>query len=75
MRISSPAKCVICDGPYADVDRDGDEVPTWSVCIGDDEGEPCGTVYRCSTFTGAVKLARDIARDRRLELVMEASPA
>ena len=67
--------CVVCDGPYADVDRFGDEFPYWVVCTADDDGEPTGKLYTCYNLETAKDLARKMAKDRRLDLVMEASAA
>jgi hypothetical protein len=67
--------CVLVDGPYSDTDRDGEEVPVWSVCLGDEDGEPVGTVYTCYTHKRATDLGASMSRDRRLELIDESSPA
>ena len=74
-RNSTRPACVLVDGPFPDVDHDGDEIPTWSVCLGDEDGEPFGTVYRCFTHAKARDLGARMSRDRRLELVDESSPA
>ncbi len=55
--------------------RSGIETPEWYVCAADDDGEPIGKVYRCSTFESATSLGAHMARDRRLELVDEAMSA
>jgi hypothetical protein len=65
---------VYFDGPYADQDRDGDEIPVWSVFVGDEHGDPVGSVYGCHSYKTAAELARKMAKDRGLELVDEASP-
>lgn len=67
--------CVIFDGPYPEQDRWGDEFPTWIVFAGDEEGEPTGTTYTCHSYSKADALARKMASDRKLELVIDASPA
>ncbi len=72
---SNRAVAVYCDGPFPTTDRDGDEVPEWTVFAGDQDAEPVGTVYRCSTWSGAVSLAAKMARDRRLSLEDESMPA
>lgn len=69
------ATCVICDGPYAEQDKWGDEFPTWVVAVSDEDGEPVGKTYTCFSFEKAQGLARNIARDRKLEFVNDASPA
>ena len=63
------------DGPQADTNPDGDEIPVWLVYVGDEDAEPVATVYRCHNFQSAEQLARLMCRDRRLELIHEASPA
>lgn len=62
------------DGPYADINRDGDEVPVWPVCAIDADGEPVGTVYQCHDHAAARALAFRMARDRRLECVDDSTP-
>ncbi len=66
--------CILVDGPFPDVNHDGDEIPTWSVFAADDELEPAGTVYRFFSYVKAVELAKKMAKDRRVELVLEAMP-
>jgi hypothetical protein len=53
----------------------GSQIPVWFVYIGDDEAEPTDTVYKLHSFKAAEELARRMSRDRRLELIHEASPA
>jgi hypothetical protein len=70
--------CVILDGPYPDQDpRDGEEIPVYSVTIADADGEPLdgkGNAYSVHDRAGALQLAENIARDRRLELVDDTTP-
>ena len=66
---------IFFDGPQADTNHEGDEIPVWLVYVGDPEAEPVGTVYRCHNFQAAEQLARQMSHDRRLELIHEASPA
>jgi hypothetical protein len=60
---------------YLDRDTDvdtrdsGDEIDIWTVCAGDDDGEPVGKIYTCRSSAAAWKLANNMARDRRLEIV------
>jgi len=81
VKTSTPARnyarpaCVLVDGPYPTVDREGEEIPEWTVCLGDEEGEVIGKVYRCLDLGTAKELGRKMSRDRRLELVDEATPA
>ena len=65
---------VFFDGPQPDQNRDGDEIPVWFVYVGDEEAEPVGRVYRFHDFNAAEELAKQMSRDRRLELIHEASP-
>jgi hypothetical protein len=60
---------------YLDRDTDvdtfdsGDEIDVWTVCAGDDDGDPVGKVYTCRSADAAWRLARNMSRDRRLEIV------
>jgi hypothetical protein len=65
---------VFFDGPEPGRDAAGEEVPVWLVYVGDEEAEPVGKVYRCYSFGPAEALARRMAKDRRLELIHEATP-
>jgi hypothetical protein len=66
---------VFFDGPQADQNQDGDEVPVWCVYVGDEEAHPLHRVYWCWSYAFALDLAQRIARDRRLELIHEAATA
>ena len=66
---------VFFDGPQPDQDREGEEIPVWHVYVGTQDAEPTGTVYRVFSFTKAQALAQAISKDRRLELVAEATTA
>jgi hypothetical protein len=72
-----PAKWlgVFFDGPQPDQDHEGEEIPVWLVYVGDEEAEPVDTVYHVYSFARAQALAEHIAKDRRLELIHEATPA
>jgi hypothetical protein len=70
---ASPWRGVFFDGPRPDQGEDGEEVPVWVVFIGDEDAEPVGTVYRCRSFALGEGLARRMAKDRRLELIQEAT--
>jgi hypothetical protein len=61
-------------GPQPDVDSEGEEIPVWTVYVGNDDGDPVSTVYHCHKFKSAEGLAKRMARDRRLELINEATP-
>lgn len=62
------------DGPQSDQNHDGDEIPVWFVYVGDEDAEPVGTVYKFHDSKAAEALARQMSRDRRLELIHEADP-
>lgn len=64
---------VVLDGPFADVDRYGDEIPYWSVTLASEENE-CIKTYSVYSWSRAVALAEKIARDRRIEFVRDGSP-
>ena len=66
---------VFFDGPEPAQDREGEEIPAWTVYIGDADAEPVDTVYTCHNFAAAEKLAHRMARDRQLELIHEATTA
>lgn len=75
--MTTQATAIFCTGPESGGvdDRTGCEFPEWYVFAGDDDGEPTGRSYTCRSFDGAVSLARNMARDRRLPLELDASPA
>lgn len=68
-------RAVFFEGPQPDRNPDGDEIPVWSVYVGDEEAIPVGHVYRSHSFAYAAQLARRIAEDRGLELITDAMPA
>jgi len=68
-------RAVYFDGPQPEQNKDGDEIPVWVVYVGDSEAEPTGTVYTCHQYQAAERLARQMAADRRLDFVHDASPA
>ena len=65
---------IFFDGPESDVDPEGEEIPVWTVYVGNDEAEPVGTVYRLHHYKSAELLAYHMAEDRNLELIHEAMP-
>ena len=65
---------IFLDGPQPDVDDEGEEIPVWVVYVGNDDGDPIGTVYRLHNFKSAELLAYRMAEDRNLELIHEAMP-
>ena len=78
VRETAPAgnwRGVFFDGPEPAQDREGEEIPVWTVYVGDADAEPVDTVYTCHNFGAAEKLAQAIARDRQLELIHEATNA
>jgi len=66
---------VFFDGPQADQDHEGDEIPVWVVYVGDEDANPVSTVYQCHSFKAAERLARRMSHDRRFELIHEAATA
>jgi hypothetical protein len=68
-------RAVYFDGPQSDRDQDGEEIPAWVVYIGDDEAEPTGQVYTLHHYKSAELLAHQMASDRRLDLIQDATPA
>ena len=69
----APVTCVIVDGPYSGGINEltGDEVPRWVVALCDDSGDEIRT-YTIASYEGAMELGRQIAKDRSVELVIEA---
>ena len=72
--ISAQWRGIFFDGPQADVDSEGEEIPVWTVFVGNDNGDPVGTVYRLHHYKSAGLLAYRMAEDRNLELIHEAMP-
>ena len=71
----TPWRGVFFDGPEPEQDRDGEEIPVWTVYVGDENANPLSRVYRVFSFAKAQSLANAMAKDRRLELIAEAMPA
>lgn len=69
------ATAIYCDGPEADIDRDGEEIPVWHVWAGDDDAEQIGPSHTFHSRDAAREYARRTAAARRLELVDESMPA
>ena len=53
----------------------GSQIPVWVVYVGDEEAEPVSTVYHVYNFARAQALAERMSRDRRLELIHDATTA
>ena len=68
-------RAVYFDGPSADRDRDGEEIPVWVVYVGDDEAEPVSHLQHFRSFQIAEDVARHLASTKRLDLIHEATPA
>ena len=68
-------RAVFFDGPQSDRDPEGEEIPAWVVYVGDSDAEPTGTIYTLHHFKSAELLAYQMASDRRLDLIHEATPA
>jgi hypothetical protein len=68
-------RAVYFDGPSADRDPEGEEIPVWVVYIGDDEAEPVSHLQHFRSFQIAEDVARHLASTKRLDLIHDASPA
>ena len=68
-------RAVYFDGPSADRDQDGEEVPAWVVYVGDDEAEPVSHLQHFRSFQIAEDVARHLASTKRLDLIHDATPA
>jgi hypothetical protein len=68
-------RAVYFDGPQADQDQDGEEIPAWVVYVGDADADPVGQIHTLHHFKSAELLAFQMAQDRRLDLIHEATPA
>jgi len=66
---------VFCFGPEPTQDKDGEEIPSWAVFVGDEHAHPVFKVYHVNNFKRALGLARLMSKDRRLELINEAQEA
>lgn len=64
---------VSVDGPFANSDTEW-EFPEWTVLITDDDGEEY-KCYTCRSYDAAIALGKNISRDRRIELVVDATRA
>ena len=52
---------IFLDGPQSDVDAEGEEIPVWTVYVGNDDADPVGTVYRLHHYKSAELLAYRMA--------------
>ena len=71
-------RAVYFDGPHAALDANGGQSgtdPAWTVYVGDADAEPTGKIYTLHHFKSAELLAHQMASDRRLDLIHDASPA
>ena len=68
-------RAVYFDGPSADRDHEGEEIPVWVVYIGDDEAEPVSHLQHFRSFQIAEDVARHLASTKRLDLINDATPA
>jgi hypothetical protein len=72
----APWRGIFFHGPEPEQDhRDGEEIPVWSVYLGDQDANAVSTVYRVFSFAKATALAVAMAHDRQLELINEATTA
>jgi hypothetical protein len=70
-----PFRAVYFDGPQSDRDAEGEEIPAWTVYVGDADAEPTGQIYTLHHFKSAELLAYQMSQDRRLDLIYDATPA
>jgi hypothetical protein len=68
-------RAVYFDGPSADQDHEGEEIPVWTVYVGDDEAEPVSHLQHFRSFQIAEDVAKHLAATRHIDLIHEASPA
>ena len=68
-------RAVYFDGPSADRDHEGEEIPVWVVYIGDEEAEPVSNLQHFRSFQIAEEVARHLASSKRLDLIHDATPA
>ncbi len=66
---------VFFDGPQSDQNPDGDEIPVWTVYIGDEEANPISNLRTFHNYDIASEQAEHLARRWNLELVQDAMPA
>ena len=68
-------RAIFFRGPQPKRNHDGDEIPIWFVFLGDTDGQPVRTCYELHSYRKAEALAKEMADDRKLELIHEAQPA
>lgn len=62
-------------GPEPTRNKDGDEIPEWTVYVGDHDAQPKFKIYRLLDLARARALARRMSEDRGLEIIDELYPA
>ncbi len=69
-------KCIIVDGPYSGgiSESIGDEIPEWVVALCDDDGGDI-TTHTCASYESALELGHLLAREMKVELIIEAMRA
>ena len=73
---ATPWRGIFFHGPEPEMDRrQDDEIPVWTVFVGDEAHNAVSRVYRVFSFTKAEALANAMAHDRKLELINEATAA
>lgn len=68
-------RAVYFDGPEPDTDQDGEEIPAWTVYIGDADADPVAQIHKLHHFKSAELLAFQMATDHRLDLIHDAIAA
>lgn len=73
--MTDPTRAVYFRGPDSHQDRHGNELPFWSVYVGDMNADPesLKKIYRIGDYKRALALALSMAADRYLELINEAT--
>ncbi len=66
---------IFLSGPEPAQNKDGDEIPVWTVYVGDDQAEPVSRTYTSHNLNRARALAAAMRRDRMLPVIDEAWPA
>ncbi len=76
MNPSNPPSAIVeMTGPHPSrIWRGGKRLPVWCVAVRDAARVPISTVYTVLSYSRAVSLSCNMARDRRLFLHMDALP-
>lgn len=64
---------VFFSGPQPERDIDGNSILIWIVFIGNKARNPLGRVYKCLSYHVGQSLALQMAKDRKLDLINDAT--